>query len=340
LGLTAIAVMCTILIGAGCRKDFEGLKPEAMPHLAPPAPTPPPPIRPGGPPTPYPPPATTEIDAAPPADATAPDSVSGGADGGMSDGAVTDATEPAPDAGPPEAVFGDAGRPEVQSPGSGIVLYLPLDEGTGSGVVEDPSGNMNIGSLQGLDLGRAWVEGRFGAALRFPGGGSGALKVTPAPSLNTIEMAVTISVWVRLSGNLAGEGTILSRRAQSSGGFVYAFGVTGGRARLRLNSGNGYNLDLSTGTAIPRGGWVHLAVTFDKRTARLYLDGKANAAMIYELGIPQEETPLYIGAGQLTAAEMLGERFAGDVDEIVIYNRVLPQPEIASLAAGARPTLR
>jgi hypothetical protein len=60
---------------------------------------------------------------------------------------------------------------------------------------------------------------------------------------------------------------------------------------------------------------------------------------VYELGIPQEETPIYVGAGQLTAAEMLGERYAGDVDEIVMYNRVLPATEMASLARGARPVI-
>jgi hypothetical protein len=335
LGLLAIAALGTAVATAGCRKDFEGLRPEAMPHVVPP-PTPPPQVGPGQPgsyppaPTPTPPPPLQP-------DAAAPGG--GSPDAAAADLAVAD-TAPSPDLGPPEAVFGDTGRPEVQSPNNGIVLYLPLDEGTGSGVVEDPSGNLNIGSLQGLDVKRAWVEGRFGSALRFPRGGAGAVRVTPAPSLNTIEVASTISLWVRLSGDMNGDGIILARRAQSAGGFIYAFGVTNGQARLRINSGNGYNLDLSSGQAIPKGGWVHLAVTFDKKVARLYIDGRAAAAGIYELGIPQEDTPLYLGAGQVTATEMLAERFAGDLDEIVMYNRVLPAGEVASLAGGARPALR
>jgi hypothetical protein len=338
-GLWAIAVFGAAVASVDCRKDFEGLKPEAMPHLAPPRANPPPPIRPPQPGA-YPPPAPAETaDAGAAPDATAPIGTVG-PDAGATDTPVAEVTAPMADAGLPEVVFGDAGRPEVQSPATGIILYLPLDEGTGAGVVEDPSDNFNVGSLQGLDLRRAWVDGRFGSAVRFPRGASASLRVSVAPSLNTIEMAVSISVWVRLSGDMNGDGIILSRRAQGPGGFIYAFGITNGLARLRINSGNGYNLDLSTGQALPKGGWVHLGVTFDKKVARLYVDGRPVAAGIYELGIPQEETPIFIGAGQLTATEMLGERFAGDVDEIVMYNRVLPQSEIASLAAGARPSLR
>ena len=127
-------------------------------------------------------------------------------------------------------------------------------------------------------------------------------------SLNTVEMAMSISVWVRLPGGMGAGGTILSRRAQSAGGFIYALSVTGGRARLRINSGNGYNLDLSTGQPIPTGDWVHLGVTFDKKFARLFIDGRPAASGVYELGIPQEETPLIVGAGQTTPGDTFADR--------------------------------
>ncbi len=355
--VTLVALACAAAVSADCRRELEGLKPEERPHIAPP---PPPPGRPG------------TVAPPPPALPTTPggggggiggigaggagDSGAGGAggspdappapdlptadDGAAGDLATGDVQAPAPDAFPPEPVFGDTGRAEVMSPASGVVLYLPLDEGTGSGIAEDASGNLNIASLQGLDVARAWVDGRFGSALRFPRGAAASLRVSPAPSLNTIEMALSVSLWVRLSGDMNGDGFIVSRRAQSSGGFIYAFGVTGGAARLRINSGNGYNLDLAAGPAIPRGSWVHLGVTFDKRFARIYMQGSPVAAGVYELGIPQEETPVYVGAGQLSATEMLGERYAGDVDEIVMYNRVLPASEMADLARGARPQAR
>jgi hypothetical protein len=344
--VSLVALTCVAALSAACRRDFEGLKPNERPNTV--LPTPPPGRPAVGPPAvPTPVPATGGIggteagggaggtglfdamaDLAPP--------VSG--DALVSDlpaGEVPPA--PAPDAYPPEAVFGDTGRAEVRSPSTGVVLYLPLDEGTGSGVTEDASGNANIGSLQGLDPRRAWVDGRFGSALRFPRGGASGVRVSPSPSLNTIEVAWSLSLWVRLTGDLTGDGFIISRRAQGPGGFIYAFGITNGLARLRINSGNGYNLDLSTGAPIPKGPWVHLGVTFDKKTARIYVDGRANAAQVYELGIPQEETPVYLGAGQITINEMLGERYAGDIDEVVMYNRVLPPAEMLSLAGGARP---
>jgi hypothetical protein len=363
---TLVAVACLLAAPAGCRRDIDGLKPPERPQIIPPAPPPARPPMPGQPGyfPPGPPPVVGGSGGSEPvtggAGGTGPtgsggtggntpavDAMqpglppSGPADSGASDFAAAEATPPPPpDAFPPEPVFGDTGPPGAQSPASNIVIYLPLDEGTGSGITEDASGNLSIGSLKGLDTRRAWVEGRFGSALRFPRGGAGAVRVSPAPSLNTIEMTWSLSVWVRLGGDMNGDGIIVSRRAQSAGGFIYAFGITSGLARLRLNSGNGYNLDMSIGQPVPKGPWVHLGVTFDKRTARIFVNGRPAAAQIYELGIPQEETPLYVGAGQISAAEMLGEHFAGDIDELVMYNRVLPNDEMASLAGGARPQVR
>jgi hypothetical protein len=347
------ALLCVTAGAASCRRDFDGLKPDEGPQILPRPPAVAPPTRP---------PAGTPAPIGGSGGSTEGGSAGGGGtgggsgatDGGPGDGlgpglppasldaggtdvAAADATAPAPDAFPPEPVYGDTGRPEVASPGGGVVMYLPLDEGTGAGVAEDASGNLAIGTLAGLDVRRAWVGGKFGSALRFPRGGSASIRVSPVPSLNTVEMTWSLSVWVRLTGDMNGDGFIVSRRAQSSGGFIYAFGVTGGVARLRINSGNGYNLDMSAGSPIPRNDWVHLGVTFDKRIARIYMNGAPVAAQMYELGIPQEETPVYVGAGQLSAAGMLGERYAGDIDEIVMYNRVLPASEMAGLARGARP---
>jgi hypothetical protein len=360
--VTLVAAACVLAAPVGCRKDIEGLKPPGRPQVV--APTPPP-VRPPMPGQPgYFPPGPPPVVGG--AGGTEPVGGAGGASGGTAGGSGTtpaidappslppsvpgDAAgsdvaagerpaPPPPDAFPPEPVFGDT-QPGPQAPASNVVIYLPLDEGTGSGITEDASGNLSIGSLKGLDPRRAWVEGRFGSAVRFPRGGAGAVRMSPTPSLNTIEMTWSLSVWVRFSGDMNGDGIIVSRRAQSAGGYIYAFGVTNGLARLRLNSGNGYNLDMSIGQPLPRGSWIHLGVTFDKRTARIFVEGRPAAAQIYELGIPQEETPLYIGAGQITATEMLGEHFAGDIDEIVMYNRVLPTAEMASLASGARPQVR
>ena len=58
--------------------------------------------------------------------------------------------------------------------------------------------------------------------------------------------------------------------------------------------------------------------------ARIYMNGGPVAAQVYELGIPQEETPVYWAPASSRRPEMLGEHYAGDVDEIVMYNRVLP----------------
>lgn len=53
--------------------------------------------------------------------------------------------------------------------GSTLVLHLPFDDGTGSAIAEDATGNGHDGTLVNMDPDTDWVSGQAGLALDFDG---------------------------------------------------------------------------------------------------------------------------------------------------------------------------
>jgi hypothetical protein len=237
-------------------------------------------------------------------------------------------------AAPPAVDAAPEARPQDPALARGLVLYLPFDDGPGN-MARDDSGNGNHALPQSLDA-SGWAEGRFGRGLLLRGGSAGGwLRVEDAPILTTIGESLTVSAWVRGLPGVDADGLILSRFSAGAHGFLYAFGVTSARIRLQINSSNGYFADVQSAAALPRGPWVHVAATFDQLQVRLYTDGRLAAAAPYLLGIAAGNTPIVIGGGQVESD--ITARFAGGLDEVMLYNRALAPAEVAALARGARP---
>jgi hypothetical protein len=72
--------------------------------------------------------------------------------------------------------------------------------------------------------------------------------------------------------------------------------------------------------------WHAVAMTYDRKTLRLYLDGTLKSATPYRNKIGQNPFPVTIGDG-----------FVGVIDEVAIYDRALSAEEV--LAAGRRKSL-
>jgi hypothetical protein len=235
---------------------------------------------------------------------------------------------PPPDAAAPA----DRPRPDtVAELGRGLVLYLPFDDGPGSLTPADRSGQKNETVLK--EGGASWVEGRFGGALSLSGG----LVMVRGEGLNAISDGLSISLWVRTAE--PGGGVLLSRGAPGAAGFLYVLGLAGGHPRIQLNSSNGYHADLTASRVVAASAWVHLAVTYDLDRVRVFADGALIASEPYAHKIPPENAPVVIGAAQ-TASGAITDRFAGQLDELLLYARPLSTTEVAALAGGARPPLR
>jgi hypothetical protein len=87
------------------------------------------------------------------------------------------------------------------------------------------------------------------------------------------------------------------------------------------------------------GRWVHIAVTHDEAITRLFVArieiGRKRTRGVSLGGGTQ---PLLIGGGANGPDPTeIDELFEGAVDELVVYDRALSEPEVQALAAGARP---
>lgn len=90
----------------------------------------------------------------------------------------------------------------------------------------------------------------------------------------------------------------------------------------------------ATGTAtIPIGEWHHFAFVWDGATKRGYADGVLDAMQTNPSIDPDAAAPLDIG-GDPGAPQL---DFAGVMDDVVFFNRVLSEAEIAQLMAGPTP---
>jgi hypothetical protein len=200
-----------------------------------------------------------------------------------------------------------------------------MDDGPGSKVAADASGNGNTATLSGLDPATGWTTGRSGGALRCDGLG-GAL-VANSPSLEKIATGVTIAAWVARSTISTGYVVVCSKQIRASSGEYYWLGMNGETMGF-MGSGGG----ALTAVTIPVGVWTHVAVTHDGTTARIYTNGSLVASRNLAASFRLDSSKLVICGNQNDAAGAIQERWNGLVDELQLYSRALSAAEIAGLA--------
>ena len=218
----------------------------------------------------------------------------------------------------------------------GLVGYWRLDDGTGSTIANDVTGN-NDGTLVDLNVSSSWVSGKSVGALNIAA--TGFVNVPPSPSIDSIVDEVTIAGWGYLSatGTIDDYATIASREDGTTINQHYHISINsrGEVPALWLETDVGTKL-LEGPTAVMRQTWVHIAGTYDGSMGRLYVDGQQVATLAMTGRFVADTTPFILGANGNGAGDAsVSERFPGRIDEVMLYRRALSADEIKMLYDGA-----
>jgi len=211
------------------------------------------------------------------------------------------------------------------------VVWYKFDQTSGT-TVTDSMGYRNAT----LTSGPTWVTGHDGNAVNLDGtndyvnipnptGGSGLFRWLSE---------FTVAGWVQLDAAKTraslwnfGTGTwIYMYLEPNSSTNTVRFGMTLWRDTY-------YTQHVDSASALPAGGWHHVAVTKAGKTAILYVDGDEvgrNSNMWltpYNLGNTSQN---YIGRAALYATSPIAPYLDGQVDDFRVYNRALSKSEIRS----------
>ncbi|MBI2609940.1 fibronectin type III domain-containing protein [Candidatus Giovannonibacteria bacterium] len=202
---------------------------------------------------------------------------------------------------------------------SGLVAHWKFDEGAGF-VASDSSGSNNTGNISAA----TWTSGKIGQALSFDG--SSSYVDFGNPSSLKITGSQTISIWLYptdfsqrrnpISKAYGGEGTIT---VETDGTVNYFYGTCGGDCTPY----QGFTMT----SALTANSWTNLVLVRD--LSAMKLRWYKNSVLI------NESTANYSSAVASASSLLVGKgyvyNFAGNIDDIRIYNRALSIAEVQSI---------
>lgn len=215
---------------------------------------------------------------------------------------------------------------------NGLVLYMPLDEGTGK-VTKDTSTNKFEGELRGN---AEWVDGKFGKALKF--GTSGDFVSIPDDEAFHISDAITQAAWINLDRLPSAHAIIFGTRNDGAPNRKIGFGYgmdEFNNIKVWTNNASGGFLDIDdTTTKLEPGQWYYLACTYQTDNdglVEIYVDGELTHSQKSNNPVNPSGAPVEVTIGTWTT-----EAWPGIVDEVRLWNRILTAAEIKdSMNKGA-----
>lgn len=222
----------------------------------------------------------------------------------------------------------------------GLLIYLPFDDRSGQDA-SDKSGEGNDAKLTGN--GAKWKpnDGKIGGAVELDGAGDAVEDENGGDYINGLD-AFTISLWVKAAEiptdkglihgiDPAGADNIFTLRYDSAG-FEVAAGTSLIKAGITTTGGA---LAYESASNVQTTEWQHLALTWRSgEQFALYIDSVLDDPAFNDAatqGKISGASKFVIGRG---AKDNNGTSWNGLIDDVRLYNRVLNEDEIASLASG------
>jgi hypothetical protein len=203
--------------------------------------------------------------------------------------------------------------------GSTLAGWWKLDETSGS-VAADASGNGNHGALVGNP---SWTSGVSVGALQL--NSSSYVRILDSTALRGGGQAISFGAWYYQNptaiGYLLGKSAYTLFVYQGVQHFFVINMVTGGSPRSIMASVPG-------GIANYENTWVHVFVTYDGATIRVYVNGEEIAATAATGDVLSTADEFAIGdyGGYGTWS-----KFNGKIDDVRVYRRALSVSEVRTL---------
>lgn len=215
------------------------------------------------------------------------------------------------------------------NPAFGLEACYPLD--SGSFVNMGPNNPGLNGTINGNVVSATGHNGSPNSALNFGGTVSDYVRISASPHPLKPSPALSFSGWFRMSSLNGGYFLWVD-----NGNFVnnieaYALGITSANQFIAVKR-NGSNSALATSpAAVIANTWYHVAFTCDQSNLTIYVNGvptsvSANFAFNYASG------DVYLGGTAGSAANSsYNDPWAGDMDNLRFYSRVLSASEVTNL---------
>jgi hypothetical protein len=211
-----------------------------------------------------------------------------------------------------------------------LVAFWSFDDET----ADDLSGNENHGVENGVFYSDDVPDGTVGKSLEIIGGTNVTVLHSDSLDLNDI---MSIAFWIRADNSLQTanwNGPMSKSAGAPLQGWEFQRYDAQSRLDIRIDTDAGENSVFGNVTSTYDDEWVHVAWVIEEGFWTSYRDGEWNAEGSYPHGS---------GFGNDAADLIIGCRagpwcvFDGLLDEIGIWNSVLSEEEIASLAEGVSP---
>ncbi|MDX2505986.1 MAG: LamG domain-containing protein, partial [Gammaproteobacteria bacterium] len=204
------------------------------------------------------------------------------------------------------------------------IAHWKLDDATGIIALDSEGGHDGT-----LNNSLVWAAGQLEGALDFDGIND-AIRVPHNDALSLTE-TLTFTAWIKPELISIRYKTVLAKD-DGSGNSNYWFGLWQDELAFGFFSGGFFREVFTNGLNIQAGIWQHIAVSFNNSTdeVRLYLDG----AMVHTGVLTYSPTVLTVDLG-IARSPAAGENWNGLLDDIRIYDQVLPPSELSTLSTGA-----
>jgi hypothetical protein len=206
---------------------------------------------------------------------------------------------------------------------AGPLAYWRLGEALGPSAI-DASGNGLHGSYLSVGLAAPGVASDGDSAAVF--GSPADSRVVRAPFDAFPADAITVEMWLR-SSDATTNGTMLSYASAASANDFLIYNYKD----LRIDRGPAI---VNTGLALNDGQWHHLVVSWEGAGGALtiYVDGVVAFSEVFAVG--EALTPggaLVLGQEQdcVDGCFEADQRFIGELDEVIVFDRVLDPAEVA-----------